>query len=282
MYKKISILFNLNLLAFINGLMLINLMNYNFFLFTGGICFTHSLSYYLNKYKCNKKKDLVELKNQYKLQSFDIFYILRWIFIESFTYMYLVKYSSNTNIFYSILIFIPKTFLIEIIFDFLYYLLHRYLHINKTLYKLTHKLHHHHHNNIGIITLYHTDLLEIMTSTLILSFITYFVSVDKFQLLSWVYFKILLEHGGHRAQDDHLGCFPQCFIIPELLDINLNNADHFLHHLNCKYNYSKRFTLWDKVFGTFKPYKPKNNKYKLSLPNKLFIGLGLSLLGYLY
>jgi sterol desaturase/sphingolipid hydroxylase (fatty acid hydroxylase superfamily) len=32
----------------------------------------------------------------------------------------------------------------------------------------------------------------------------------------------------------------------------LVTADHDLHHTQSKYNYSKRFILWDRVFGTYK------------------------------
>jgi sterol desaturase/sphingolipid hydroxylase (fatty acid hydroxylase superfamily) len=40
--------------------------------------------------------------------------------------------------------------------------------------------------------------------------------------------------------------------LPKWLNIELYCEDHDIHHSVNNCNYSKRFSLWDKVFGTFK------------------------------
>jgi sterol desaturase/sphingolipid hydroxylase (fatty acid hydroxylase superfamily) len=48
------------------------------------------------------------------------------------------------------------------------------------------------------------------------------------------------------------GSFSQCVWIPRAFNISLYTEDHTLHHSNNNCNYSKRFSLWDKAFGTYK------------------------------
>lgn len=94
----------------------------------------------------------------------------------------------------------------------------------------------------------------------------------------------MIELAGHSGTDDNHSCFSQFIFIPRLLDIDLNKADHFLHHLSSTYNYSKRFSLWDKVFGTYQPYKTKNkieNRYQLPLYIRIIMGISLLIMGYL-
>ena len=58
----------------------------------------------------------------------------------------------------------------------------------------------------------------------------------------------------------HCGChsdatsFPQCVWLPRLLGIALTTRDHDAHHTRPKAcNFAKRFTLWDRAFGTLAP-----------------------------
>ena len=44
--------------------------------------------------------------------------------------------------------------------------------------------------------------------------------------------------------------FPQCIWLPRLFNIELYTEDHDLHHSRNNCNYSKRFSLWDKIFKT--------------------------------
>ena len=80
----------------------------------------------------------------------------------------------------------------------------------------------------------------------------------------WSFYKILIELAGHSAVYDNYSCFPQFMWIPRYLNIDLNKADHFLHHIDSNCNFSKRFTLWDKIFGTYRSYHATGGKKYVS------------------
>ena len=68
-----------------------------------------------------------------------------------------------------------------------------------------------------------------------------------------IVYKDYTEICGHAGKDTgKTSAFPQCMWIPKILNIELYTLDHDLHHTMNNCNYSKRFSLWDKVFGTFK------------------------------
>lgn len=285
--NKLLVLIKLNFIAFINGYILKFVFN-NFILFTIGIILMHFIVYNIVFYSISGKKLLPEMKNQYKIQSRDLIYIILWAIIEGISYQF-VNLKKCDNLFYNLLTFLPVTFLFEIIYDFIFYIHHYLAHKNKILYKFLHKKHHQHHNNINLITLYYTDTLDIIINSIYIIFITYLIPIYELQFFTWIFHKILVELAGHSATDDNHSCFSQFIYIPRILDIDLNKADHFLHHISHKYNYSKRFSLWDKVFGTYKQYKLENNNnnqmvnqdQKLSLNTRLLIGFSLLIIGYL-
>ena len=63
--------------------------------------------------------------------------------------------------------------------------------------------------------------------------------------------KIYLELCGHSGKDiPKTGSFVQCVWLPRLLGISLYTQDHDAPHRFSNGNFGKRFTLWDRVFGT--------------------------------
>jgi len=56
---------------------------------------------------------------------------------------------------------------------------------------------------------------------------------------------------------DHLGKRMAAFLsifkicLPRWLGIELYTEDHDIHHQKCVVNFSKRFTLWDRMLGTY-------------------------------
>jgi len=68
-----------------------------------------------------------------------------------------------------------------------------------------------------------------------------------------IVYKNFIEIAGHSGKISYPTCsFPQFVWLPKLLHIELYTDDHDLHHSLNNCNYSKRFSLWDKFFGTYK------------------------------
>ena len=66
-------------------------------------------------------------------------------------------------------------------------------------------------------------------------------------------YKVFVEVTGHVGSDFNGRSFPLCPYIPYYLGIDIGTAAyHSLHHKFYTVNFSKRFTLWDRVFGTMK------------------------------
>lgn len=146
-----------------------------------------------------------------------------------------------------------KCFLFEVIFDFQYYWIHRCMHAFPKLYQVVHKKHHHH---IGIspeVTGYttFTEFLVSIALPLVTSF--YLVPMNGLEQQFCNVHMTLQEFNGHIGSNT----FPASgfYIFPWLprwLGIEQYSEDHSMHHLAFTCNYSKRFTLWDKVFGTYR------------------------------
>jgi sterol desaturase/sphingolipid hydroxylase (fatty acid hydroxylase superfamily) len=70
-------------------------------------------------------------------------------------------------------------------------------------------------------------------------------------------YKQYTELAGHSGKMlSPASSFPQFIWLPRLFNIQLYAEDHDLHHKVSNCNFAKRFSLWDKVFGT---YLHKNN-----------------------
>jgi sterol desaturase/sphingolipid hydroxylase (fatty acid hydroxylase superfamily) len=67
-----------------------------------------------------------------------------------------------------------------------------------------------------------------------------------------IIYKIFTEISGHSGKDINSSCFPQFIYLPKFFSIEMYTEDHDAHHHFNNCNYSKRFTLWDKVFQTYK------------------------------
>ena len=76
---------------------------------------------------------------------------------------------------------------------------------------------------------------------------------DAALALLWTY-KAYVEAAGHAGCESRATSFPQCVWLPRALGIDLRTIDHDAHHARraangC--NFAKRFTLWDRAFGTY-------------------------------
>jgi len=204
-----------------------------------------------NKEKIKNDETIEEYKNEFALS------FLSSTLVETVTYMIikaLLFHSTKTNYFYDLLYFIPLSFIFEFIFDFFHYWTHRICHINSFLYKYVHKSHHKFRNTISILTFYHSPLDLIITNTIpqILTLLIFpYISLYQFNLI--LMYKTFIEISGHSGKKLHPnGSFTQFIWLPRFLGITLYTEDHHLHHYQNDCNYAKRFSIWDKLFGTYK------------------------------
>jgi sterol desaturase/sphingolipid hydroxylase (fatty acid hydroxylase superfamily) len=186
-----------------------------------------------------------------------VMYLFHTSVLEYLTFAIVQIYFINDthNILEDLLLFIPYSFCFEVIFDLFHYMLHRLCH-SKYIYKYIHKIHHTHKYQTTILTFYHSPLDFIISNTVPLILTIYIMtefiakpSLFMFRLLST--YKTFIEISGHSGKNANGSSFIQFFWLPKLLNIELHTIHHDLHHTMNNCNYSKRFSLWDKIFGTF-------------------------------
>ncbi len=174
-----------------------------------------------------------------------------------FNYSCLFYQNSKVSDFlYDILYFIPKSFLFEIIFDLFHYIIHRIEH--KTHF-FPHKVHHTHHTPTLVSTFNH-HILDLICSNVIPFYVTSYICVTLLNIRISTYMlfilyisKIYIELCGHSGKNiTKSGSFVQCIWLPRFLGIDLYTSDHTNHHYYNNCNYSKRFSLWDRLFGTIR------------------------------
>lgn len=191
------------------------------------------------KYYCEFLLDLIKSS----IIEYLIFIIIDYFNIE------FVKSST-----FDILYFIPLSFIFEVIFDLFHYLSHRLLH-TKLLYFI-HK-HHHDHINLKPIIAFHQNSFDLLITNTIpfllaLFIVTKFIKISKIVLSLLDVYKVYTEICGHCGKNNKTPSFPQCIWLPKILGIDLYFIDHHKHHLFNNCNFAKRFSLWDKFFGTIK------------------------------
>jgi sterol desaturase/sphingolipid hydroxylase (fatty acid hydroxylase superfamily) len=153
-------------------------------------------------------------------------------------------------------LFIPMSVTFEVMFDFMHYWAHRIGHMNGFLYRYLHKQHHRYNYPSSIITFYQNPI-DLVYNNYIPFLISLYLTnkmfdISLFQLSLLVIYKTYLEIAGHTGKDiAKVGCFPQMIWLPRLLGMDLYTIDHDHHHSKNNCNYSKRFSLWDKVFNTY-------------------------------
>ena len=248
------------------------------------ICRNYGMLYLLtNATKHKPYLSIANAQNESNTQLKSHIYLFSTTFFDTlinlFIYNQLIEQAfSVINILSSILYFIPMSFVFEVILDFFHYWSHRMLHLNKTLYKKTHKTHHQHTSPIFINAYYFSpfDLILSISLPMLVTIIIlpYKLSVFEFFMIS--VYKQYTELAGHSGKMlAPASSFPQCIWLPRLLKIELYAEDHNSHHKLNKCNFAKRFSLWDKVFGTY------NHDLNLNLnrvgADDLGVGVGVGL-----
>jgi len=159
------------------------------------------------------------------------------------------------------LIFMIEMFIWEIWFDFGHYWGHRMGHYFKWLYEFGHK---YHHENISpdafdglnitfddaMLTNWVPHMMSMFLTTTLIFGGRPFSLFEYFLLSSY---KTFVEVTGHVGVDFKGHSFPMFPPLAYYLGIDIGTAAyHSLHHRYYTVNYAKRFTLWDRVFGTMK------------------------------
>ncbi len=149
------------------------------------------------------------------------------------------------------LLFIPHSFCFELGFDFFHYCFHRMCHTVPYLYKHIHS-HHHANSAITVYTTFEQHPLDlVLTNMLPILFTAALMAPNHHFMFLFFWYKSFLEISGHLGKENKGLSFPQCIWVPKALGISLKSKDHNYHHIRPLKNFSKRFSLWDKVFGTF-------------------------------
>lgn len=157
---------------------------------------------------------------------------------------------------FNFILFIPSSFVFEVIFDFFHYWIHRGFHTFPLLYKI-HKKHHQHYNLTTIVT-FDQSLLEFILAVSLPEMIAFFLfqslffKLNRIQLLMMLNYKTFSEMAGHSGKHTNSCGFVQFIWLPRFFKIELITEDHDLHHTMLSCNFAKRFKLWDKVFDTYK------------------------------
>ena len=177
--------------------------------------------------------------------------------IETLTHIYILSFMTfyqgfSQSILFDLATFIPISFLFEIIFDFFHYSSHRLLH-HPFVYRFCHKVHHRFMHPVSITTFYQDPVDLFFTNSIPTIFGFYMIPRISYIVLHWILiYKNFIEISGHCGKISYpSSCFPQCVWLPKLLGIELYTEDHDIHHSLNNCNYSKRFSLWDKLFGTY-------------------------------
>ena len=248
---------------FVN-LFLVTLTTLNYHIFINYSYIWSLLSCFIRNYTLCKLIDYKVYDKFYISKKSDQSYnydILIASFLESVEIPIIIKlFDIDRKFDYLIFVyFIPYSLIFEIIFDFFHYILHRLCHANTFLYINIHK---HHHDCVHLKSEYtfHQNILDlILTNFLPFVLSLYIISIFNildnsiYLVLLLTHYKIYTEICGHCGKEtNNTTSFPQMMWVVKFLNIGLYVRDHDLHHKLLYCNYSKRFNIWDKVFGSFK------------------------------
>jgi sterol desaturase/sphingolipid hydroxylase (fatty acid hydroxylase superfamily) len=178
-------------------------------------------------------------------------------FIVSSLWFYLLKHQSHSmpsvgTAIVQFFLYVPFRFYFEVVFDFCHYWIHRGLH-HPRLYQYLHKTHHK-FLYPSMLTTFYMHPLDIIL-TLVIPLTIAYHTTPSMPIFVWnvvmtdnVYIEMVGHVGKMVNGNDYLSIYSW---IPYYHQIRLMPMDHDLHHSRNQCNYSKRFRLWDRVFGTY-------------------------------
>ena len=151
---------------------------------------------------------------------------------------------------------IPLQFLIAmLVIDTWQYFMHRYMHVNKFLYKHVHSKHHALVVPFAFGALYNHPLEGLLVDTMGAGLSILAAGMTPTTTMFFFSFATI------KTIDDHCGLWLPGNIIHVLF--SNNSAYHDIHHqlYGNKYNFSQPFfVMWDKILGTYMPYTLEERK----------------------
>lgn len=158
--------------------------------------------------------------------------------------------ADSKNLNPTITVIAVQIFVAMLVFDTWQYFVHRCMHLNKFLYRNFHSWHHRLAAPYAYGAQYNHPVDGILTETLA-GAVAFFVS--GMSVKTSIFF---FSFATIKGIDDHCGfMFPWN---PFHMIFSNNTAYHEIHHLltGSKYNFSQPFfVIWDKILGTYVPYK---------------------------
>ncbi|RHY24559.1 hypothetical protein DYB32_008802 [Aphanomyces invadans] len=157
-----------------------------------------------------------------------------------------------TSVLEEFVYFIPKSLILEVVFDFFHFAMHYTCHQFPLLYKMVHKQHHLHLHPSPLST-YEEAPIDLVLTNVVPMAIAFAVgpSLSLHQLHLLLAYKTYVEVAGHSGLDIKGMSFPQMPLV-QCLNICIRVHDHDLHHTHPSVNFAKRFSLWDRLFRTYK------------------------------
>lgn len=184
------------------------------------------------------------------LQTFPTFYFIIGVGIDAISHIGMEYLARNTPLI-PMYYWIPYLFVFDIVFDLFHYWTHRVCHSIPFLYRNVHKTHHGTYPIHAAVTFQHHPLDLILTNLIPLLLSSFIVHLDPFTVTLLLWYKTMQEIAGHSGKLLKGSSFIPCIWLSRWLGIELYSHNHDLHHRLPAWNFSKRFSLWDKVFGTF-------------------------------
>lgn len=199
----------------------------------------------------NDKPSEYTLWDYYHIIQSQAVIVLGWYFLEPLmlpdNIYYLWQYMTI------FLVTLPYMFMFDVIFDFFHYWFHRGLHAHPILFNKIHK-HHHIHKNPSSIHAFYQHPLDPLITNVIPMYLTFFIlpALSKYQWCIITQNRLIVEIIGHSGKDIRTKFNIKYFFLePYFQNIKLDIHDHDRHHSHFHCNYSKRLSLWDKLFNTY-------------------------------
>ena len=148
-----------------------------------------------------------------------------------------------------------RLFAFEVVFDGLFYTAHRLVHAHPRVYQLVHKLHHRHTHDVWLLSSLQMSAPDVLlTHTLpvlgALALVRFEPGLELCVAKTYLLFQELYGHAGVEHRGRNFGPAPG---LVQALGIELRAEDHQQHHIQAACNFSKRFSLFDRFFGTYVP-----------------------------
>jgi sterol desaturase/sphingolipid hydroxylase (fatty acid hydroxylase superfamily) len=141
----------------------------------------------------------------------------------------------------------------EVLFDAFFYVAHRAVHSNAALYAAVHKQHHVHKHDSRLTSALQMTAADVaLTHTLPVLGALLLVPIAPGLELSIVKAYLLFQEAYGHAGCAHRGRnFGPAPWVVQAMGVELRSEDHQLHHIRAGVNFSKRFSLFDRLGGTY-------------------------------